>query len=59
MTEEKAKQMGIGTVGLLGRDGGALAKHVDVSLVVPGARTSRIQESHIFILHCLCEPYEE
>lgn len=55
---EKAKQMGIGTVGLLGRDGGALAKHVDVPLVVPGARTSRIQEAHIFILHCLCEPYE-
>lgn len=55
---ELARQKGIGTIGLLGRDGGALAKLVDVPLVVPGQRTSRIQEAHIFILHCLCEPYE-
>ena len=54
----QAREQGITTIGLLGRDGGALALQVDISVVVPGVRTSRIQESHIFILHYLCEIFE-
>ena len=50
-----AKQNGVTTIGLLGRDGGALARLVDLSLVAPSQRTARIQEVHILILHMLCE----
>lgn len=41
-------------IGLLGRDGGALLKQCDVSIVVPSPTTARIQEAHIFIGHTLC-----
>jgi len=55
---QQAKQQQITTIGLLGRDGGQLAKWVDYPLIVPAKRTSRIQESHIFILHFICEAFE-
>ena len=49
-----ARRMGLTTIGLLGRDGGALAPMCDVGIVVPSHTTARIQEAHIFIGHCLC-----
>ena len=49
-----ARRMGLTTIGLLGRDGGALAPLCDVGIVVPSHTTARIQEAHIFIGHCLC-----
>jgi D-sedoheptulose 7-phosphate isomerase len=52
---EAARAQEIATIGLLGRDGGALAGRVDQALIVPVARTARIQEMHILILHLLCE----
>lgn len=50
-----AKANQIKTIGLLGRDGGQLAKAVDVAVVVPSERTARIQEMHILIVHIWCE----
>jgi D-sedoheptulose 7-phosphate isomerase len=50
-----AKEMGLKTVGLSGRDGGELAKSVDVALVVDSQSIPRIQEVHITIGHVLCE----
>jgi D-sedoheptulose 7-phosphate isomerase len=50
-----AREMGIKTVGLSGRDGGELAKAVDVAIVVDAQVTPRIQEVHITIGHVLCE----
>lgn len=55
---KQAKNMGVQTVGLLGRDGGRLAGLVDLALVVNVERTARIQEAHILILHLLCELFE-
>jgi len=52
---EAARRQEITTIGLLGRDGGALADQVDQALVVPATRTARVQEMHILILHLLCE----
>lgn len=46
-----AKQQKVFTVGLLGRDGGELKAAVDRSVVIQEAKTARIQEAHIFILH--------
>jgi D-sedoheptulose 7-phosphate isomerase len=53
-----ARDMGLKTVGLSGRDGGTLAKSVDLSITVPSDSTQRIQESHITIGHILCELIE-
>ncbi len=54
----KAKEMEIYTIGLLGKDGGAIKSIVDEPLVVPGSATPRIQEMHSFSLHILCEVIE-
>jgi D-sedoheptulose 7-phosphate isomerase len=50
-----AREMGIKTVGLSGRDGGELAKAVDLAIVVDAQATPRIQEVHITIGHAICE----
>ena len=52
---EEAKNRKLGTIALLGRDGGASAGIADVDLIVKGDSTARIQEAHKFILHVLCE----
>jgi D-sedoheptulose 7-phosphate isomerase len=46
-----ASDLGMATIGLLGRDGGGLKHQVDHALVIPGEVTARIQEVHSFILH--------
>ena len=47
----KAASMGMQTIGLLGRDGGGIKGEVGYPVIVPHARTARIQEAHSFILH--------
>lgn len=45
-------------VALTGRDGGKISpllKVDDVEIRVPAQRTSRIQETHILVIHCLCD----
>lgn len=54
-----AKSKGVYTVGLLGHGGGRIAEEADMSVVVPSDVTARIQESHIVIIHILCELIEE
>ncbi len=54
-----AKEKGITTVALVGRDGGEMAKMADYALVVPSDSTPRIQESHILIGHILCDIIEK
>jgi D-sedoheptulose 7-phosphate isomerase len=49
-----AKELGIKTIGLLGRNGGKLAPLSDVAIVVPSDVTARIQEAHILIGHTIC-----
>lgn len=55
---QEAKQLGIQTLGLLGRDGGKLRTLVDDALVVPCPITARIQEVHQMIYHFWCECIE-
>jgi D-sedoheptulose 7-phosphate isomerase len=55
---EAAKQLGVRTLGLLGRDGGKLRTLVDDALVVPCPVTARIQEVHQMIYHFWCEAIE-
>ena len=56
---KKAKSLGLKTIGFLGRDGGDLKNLVDLAILVPSQKTSRIQESHILIGHILCERLDE
>jgi D-sedoheptulose 7-phosphate isomerase len=51
---EYAREAGIATVGMLGRDGGVLRSLSDIAIVVPSIVTARIQEAHILIGHTLC-----
>lgn len=55
----KAKEMGIYTIGLLGKGGGKLKDIVDLALVVPSNDTARIQECHLTIYHVICEEVEK
>ena len=56
---EVAKEIGAKTVAFLGKDGGQLAKMVDYPIVVPCNTTARVQESHIMLIHIICELVEE
>ncbi len=56
---QAARELGLTSVGLLGRDGGTIASLVDVAVVVPSPTTARIQEAHIFIGHTLCARTEQ
>jgi len=45
-------------IALTGGDGGRIAQSLgaaDVEIRVPSKRTCRIQETHILIIHCLCD----
>lgn len=56
---EVARDMGIVTIGFLGRDGGKLKAMADYAIIVPSDVTARIQEAHILIGHTLCGMVEQ
>lgn len=53
-----ARTRGMRTVALLGRDGGAAKELAEISIVVPSAITSHIQEAHQVCLHIICSAVE-
>lgn len=58
---EAAHQKNVRVVALTGRDGGTIAKHLnenDIEIRVPSDFTARIQETHLLVLHCLCDIIE-
>jgi D-sedoheptulose 7-phosphate isomerase len=55
----KAREMGLITIGMTGRGGGALAGQVDYLIEVPSPATPRIQEVHGLVIHVLCAIVEE
>lgn len=54
-----AKEMGLHTAGLSGRDGGDMVGLADPLLVVPSNTTARIQEMHITLGQMLCGGLEK
>jgi D-sedoheptulose 7-phosphate isomerase len=50
----RARALGLATVGLTGRDGGATATLVDVHVNVPGTASPTVQEVQRTILHVMC-----
>jgi D-sedoheptulose 7-phosphate isomerase len=53
-----AKKRKATTIGLVGGDGGDLARLVDIPLVVCSDDSARIQECHITIGHIICGAVE-
>jgi D-sedoheptulose 7-phosphate isomerase len=53
-----AKEKEMITVGLLGNDGGLMKGMCDFSVIINSRDTARIQESHITVIHILCEIIE-
>jgi len=56
---EAARDRGVHTIGLLGRDGGQLRELCAVPIIVPSSSTARIQEAHSFIGHTMCALVEQ
>ena len=54
-----AKERGVTTVALVGRDGGKMAIMADYAVVIPSNATPRIQESHLLIEHIICDIIEK
>lgn len=48
---ERARELGVDVVALLGGDGGALARIVDASFVVRDNRVNHVQEMHLALQH--------
>jgi len=56
---DRARQLGLSTVALTGRDGGVAGRLADVHVNVPDASTARVQEVHRTLLHVICLLLEE
>ena len=55
---KEAKKRKMKVIALIGKTGGLLKDLADISIVVKSNITSHIQESHIALLHCICEKLE-
>lgn len=55
---QKAKQLGVQTCALLGKEGGKTKGLCEVELIVSGMTADRIQEVHMTILHIVIEGVE-
>lgn len=55
---EAAQRQQVKVIALTGKQGGRLASLLteqDVEIRIPADNTARIQETHILVLHCLCD----
>jgi D-sedoheptulose 7-phosphate isomerase len=55
---EEAKARDVRTIALLGRDGSICRGLAEIELLIAGESTARIQETHKFLLHVICEIVE-
>lgn len=54
-----AKTIGVATIAITGKGGGALAELSDVLIEIPSSFTPHIQEAGMVVYHCLCEQIEQ
>ena len=55
---EAAHEKSVGVVALTGGNGGKVASLLapgDIEIRAPARRTARIQETHLLVIHCLCD----
>jgi D-sedoheptulose 7-phosphate isomerase len=53
-----ARQHGLTTVALTGKDGGAAGRAAEIHINVPSPTTARVQEAHRTLLHVICDLVE-
>lgn len=56
---DKAREMGIHTVALVGRSGGKMAQAAELAISAPADTSAHIQEMHITIGHLVCDLIEK
>lgn len=54
-----ANEIGMVSIGVLGKGGGQSAKMCTMPVVVPSDTTAHIQEMHLALLHYFCEAFED
>jgi D-sedoheptulose 7-phosphate isomerase len=54
-----ARERGLRTVALTGRDGGPVGAAADIHVNVPDGSTARVQEAHRTLIHAICEIVED
>jgi D-sedoheptulose 7-phosphate isomerase len=54
-----ARAKGVPVLAMTARDGGQLAREVDLAVIVPTDRTDRAQELHLCIQHAICDAIEQ
>ena len=55
---DAARALGLQTIALTGRDGGAVGRAAAIHVNVPSASTARVQEVHRTLLHVICDVVE-
>jgi phosphoheptose isomerase len=55
---DAARALGLQTIALTGRDGGAVGRAAAIHVNVPSADTARVQEVHRTLLHIMCDVVE-
>lgn len=55
---EVARDLGVPSLALLGGTGGPAAELAQHRIVVGSGETARVQEIHLFLLHCFCDRIE-
>ena len=56
---DQARELGCHTIALTGASSDPLGSMCDITVAVPSARTSRVQEAHITIGHLWCEMVDQ
>ena len=56
---QKAKEIGMTTVGFTGKNGGAMRDICDIMICAPSDDTPRVQEAHILVGHIICQLIEQ
>jgi D-sedoheptulose 7-phosphate isomerase len=56
---QRARELGLKTIGLTGSGGGDMAPLCDVLMAVPLTETPRIQEIHLITYHAICAALEQ
>jgi len=56
---QKAKELGMITVGFTGKNGGAMRDICDIMICTPSDDTPRVQEVHILVGHIICQLIEQ
>lgn len=56
---EFAREIGMKSISLTGKDGGKIARISDIDINIPVFSTARVQEAHITVIHIICKIVED